>query len=536
MSELDYSLANLLPPDSLKGLQRAVNLLAAALQSQHKVLIVGDYDCDGATSTALLMRALTDFGVERLDYLVPNRFEYGYGLTPEIVEVAAQKQPQLLVTVDNGIASIEGVCRAKELGMQVLITDHHLPGKSLPEADAIVNPNQPGDMFPSKVLAGVGVAFYVLLALRKHLRGQDWFTKTDINLAQYLDLIALGTVADVVPLDFNNRILVEQGLRRIRSGHCVRGISALLRLANRSSLPVTSNDLAFAVGPRINAAGRMDDMSLGIECLLTNSSDQAALTAEALDGFNRQRRKVEDEMKDQSLAALHRLKLQAGKLPAALCLYDQAWHQGVIGILAARIRERAHRPVIAFANESDNTLKGSARSIPGLHIRDALDQVATLYPGLISKFGGHAMAAGLSLPKENLTEFEVAFSEQVLVLLGGDLPDASLLSDGEIAADEINLDTAELLRLAGPWGQHFPEPRFEGEFGVINQRLLGGKHLKLLLSATPEGRSFDAIYFNFGDTVLPKNIKRVFLVYRLDVNEYENMRSSQLMVEHLEER
>lgn len=536
--ELEKGLEVLASPTALKGITAAVELLYEALHRRQRILIVADFDADGATSCTLTLRALRALGAADVRYVVPNRFEYGYGLTPEIVAVAAQQQPDLLITVDNGISSLDGVRSAKDQGMRVLITDHHLPGAVLPEADAIVNPNQPGDDFPSKNLAGVGVIFYVMLALRARLREAGWFTERGIpepNMGRFLDLVALGTVADVVPLDHPNRILVEQGLRRIRAGQCVPGITALVEVAGRNQAQLTATDIGFTVGPRLNAAGRLEDMGYGIECLLCDDPNQARLMARQLDKLNRERRSIEEEMQTQALTALEHLQLD-DDLPFGLCLYDEDWHQGVIGILAARIREKTHRPVIAFAPDKDDHLKGSARSVPGLHIRDALDAVAARHPGLISKFGGHAMAAGLSLPHKYLEDFSRAFDAEVRCALSADDLHGLLYSDGELAHEELSLAMAEQLREAGPWGQGFPEPLFDGVFEVLNQRVLGERHLKMMLRLPEGGPSIDAIAFNkVGEFGEPTKGSRVRIAYRLEVNEWRGARHLQLRVEHLEE-
>lgn len=543
-AELSLSFSELLSPQLLHGLDKAVSLLQAQLQQQGRVLIVSDFDADGATSCALAIRALRAFGFQHVDYIVPNRFEYGYGLTPEIVALAQTRGPNLLLTVDNGISSIEGVAAAQALGMQVLITDHHLPGRELPAADAMVNPNLPDCTFPSKSLAGVGVVFYLMIALRARLREEGWFAQQGIaepNLADYLDIVALGTVADVVPLDRNNRILVNEGLRRIRAGRLCPGIDALLRLGKRSRETLVASDLGFAVAPRLNAAGRLDDMSLGIECLLAQQPERARAIAAELDAMNQQRKEIETGMREQAEAGLRSMQFDDKTLPAGLCLYQADWHQGVIGILAARIKERVHRPVIAFADAGEDEqgraqLKGSARSIAGLHIRDALDAVATRHPGLISRFGGHAMAAGLSLPRDAYAAFSEAFAAVVAEQLPADALQACLFTDGELQATELTLETAQMLRDAGPWGQHFPEPVFDGEFQVLQQRILGGKHLKLVLSPVQAPQhAVDAIAFNV-DTAAWEgcNNARVRLVYRLDINEFRGQRSLQLMIEHIE--
>jgi single-stranded-DNA-specific exonuclease len=533
--ELDYSLHNLLPPDTLGGLSDAAALLQAAIVARQRILIVGDFDADGATSCALCVRGLRAMGAADVRYLVPNRFEYGYGLTPEIVEVAAQQAPALIMTVDNGIASNAGVSAARRAGMRVLITDHHLPGHSLPEADAIVNPNLPGDAFPSKALAGVGVAFYVLLALRARLREQGWFADQGIdvpNLAQWLDLVALGTVADVVPLDRNNRVLVKQGLQRIRAGSCVPGLRALLEAGGRSLARVVASDLGFAAGPRLNAAGRLDDMSLGIECLLTDDAAAARDMAAQLDALNRERREIETDMQAQALTAIENLQLDDERLPVGLCLFDPDWHQGVIGILAARIKDRLHRPVIAFARSAEGEIKGSARSVTGLHIRDVLDAVATRHPQLVQKFGGHAMAAGLSLAEADYPAFAAAFDAEVSRHMSADDLHTCLYSDGELSDGELSLGTAQQLRDAGPWGQAFPEPLFDGRFEILGQRVVGERHLKLTVKSPQGAGRIDAIAFN--TAALPADCHVARFAYRLDVNEYRGLVSPQLVIEHIE--
>jgi len=531
--DLDLALERLQPPGALKYMDTAVALLAESVRTGQRILIVADFDADGATSCALAIRALRAMGAQDVRYVVPNRFEYGYGLTPEIVAVAAQQQPHLLITVDNGISSVEGVRAAKALGMRVLITDHHLPGAELPAADAIVNPNQPGDDFPSKNLAGVGVIFYVMLALRTQLRASGWFVEKNIpepNLARLLDLVALGTVADVVPLDHNNRILVAQGLKRINQGQTSSGIRALLEVAGRAPGRLAASDLGFVVAPRLNAAGRLTDMSLGIECLLTDNEAAAFDMARQLDTLNRERRSIEAGMQEQALAALDRLHLD-GSLPHGLCLFDESWHQGVIGILASRIKDRVHRPVIAFANANENEIKGSARSVPGLHIRDALDAVAAHHPGLLNKFGGHAMAAGLSLPRAHFETFRTAFAEEVARHLDADDLTGKVLSDGELLAEDMTMELALSLRAGGPWGQGFPEPLFDGHFEVLGSRIVGEKHLRLTLRQ-PHGRSIEAIAFNRA-ALQPSTGSRVEVAYRLDINSYQGDQTLQLVIEHL---
>jgi single-stranded-DNA-specific exonuclease len=538
-SDLNYSLKTLPSPDALKGMDAAVVLLADAIERQSRILIVGDFDADGATSTAVMIKGLTSMGVEQVAYLVPDRFKFGYGLTTEIVAVAAEQNPDLIITVDNGIASIDGVAAARQRGIKVLVTDHHLPGDELPQADAIINPNQPGDDFPSRNIAGVGVAFYLLSALRKHLRDTGWFAKQGIsepNLADLLDLVALGTVADVVPLDRINRTLVKQGLARINAGHCCAGITALIDVAGKQQGNLSASDLGYFVAPRLNAAGRIEEMSVGIECLLADDREQANEIAAKLDQLNRERRSIEDSMKEQAMQVLRNLKLTSD-LPTGLCIFDESWHQGVIGILASRIKERYHRPVIAFAPAGDESgtpgeLKGSARSIPGLHIRDALDAVATRHPGLITRFGGHAMAAGLSLPAASYTEFSEAFDEEVHRLLGDSDLERIMMTDGELEQEDMTLNTAMLLRQAGPWGQQFPEPMFEGEFDVIHRRIVGRNHLKMELSSGSV--TLDAIMFNIREGFEDKVRGKIKAVYKLDVNEFRGRRTAQLLIEHLQ--
>ncbi|MFC3606460.1 single-stranded-DNA-specific exonuclease RecJ [Stutzerimonas tarimensis] len=534
--ELDKRLGRLIPYARLKGIEDAVTMLAEALAARQRILIVGDFDADGATASAVAVLGLRLLGAASVDYLVPNRFEFGYGLTPEIVAVALERRPDLLVTVDNGISSLEGVAAAKAAGLRVLVTDHHLPGAELPDADAIVNPNQPGCLFPSKCMAGVGVIFYVLLALRSRLREQGWFTPgSEPNLAELLDLVALGSVADVVPLDANNRILVHQGLARIRAGRARPGLLAILEVAGRDHRRITSTDLGFILGPRLNAAGRLDDMSLGIECLLCDDPAVARDMAGQLDQLNQDRKAIEQGMQREALAQLKDLPLD--EMPFGLCLFEPEWHQGVIGILASRMKERYHRPVIAFADAGDGLLKGSARSVPGFHIRDALDAVAAGHPGLISKFGGHAMAAGLSLPQSHFGAFAVAFDAQVRRQLCADDLAGRVLSDGQLGVEEFHLELARALRLAGPWGQQFPEPLFHGVFQLVQQRVVGERHLKMVLKSECGRLSLDAIAFNVDRECWPDaSVRWAELAYRLDVNEYRGQESVQLLVTHLQPR
>ena len=530
-SEIDFSLGNLLPPDSMKGLTEAANVVASTIVNRQKIIIVGDFDADGATSTALMVHCLRACEAD-VDYLVPNRFEFGYGLTPEIVAVAAKMQPALIVTVDNGISSVDGVGAANALGIKTVITDHHLPGDVVPAATAIVNPNQTGCAFPSKALAGVGVSFYLLSAVRKVLRQKLWFEQKQLSeplLADYLDLVALGTIADVVPFDKNNRVLVNEGIRRMRAGKIRPGIRALLAVSGTNFKKLVSRDIAFGVAPRLNAAGRLEDMSIGIECLLSETDAGAVVLAEQLDGINKARRSIEDEMKDQAIeivkAAVASNSESTKTDKYGVCLYNASWHQGVVGIIASRIKDRVHRPTIAFAKVSDTEIKGSARSIHGLHIRDALDAIATANPGLIDKFGGHAMAAGLSLPLAKFAEFAALFDAEARKGLSkGDL-EQQVVSDGELGG-KFNLTTARKIAEAAPWGQGFPEPVFDGEFEIIDQRILGGRHLKLRLLKDDE--LIDAIAFNH-NRLIEERMKR--MAYRIDINEYRGLEKVQLIIE-----
>jgi single-stranded-DNA-specific exonuclease len=537
LSELDYGLHRLYPADSLTGMDSAVALLVEALAEGKRMVVVADFDADGATGCAVAVRGLRLLGAAHVDYVVPNRFEFGYGLTPEIVAIAAERSPDLLITVDNGISSIDGVAAAEARNIPVIVTDHHLPGAQLPAAAAIVNPNQHGDAFPSKCLAGVGVMFYLLVALRAALRARNWFSANgprEPNLGRLLDLVALGTVADVVPLDTNNRILVSQGVARIRNGRAQPGVAALLQVAGRDSERLTAADLAFAAAPRLNAAGRLTDMTLGIECLLCDDPAAAMEMARTLDTINRERRDIEARMRGEALAQVESLVLEeAQALPYGLCLFDGDWHPGVVGIVASRMKERLNRPVIAFAPDGEHWIKGSARSVAGVNIRDVLETIAARHAGLLSKFGGHAMAAGLSLEGARFDDFRRAFDEEVRRhLSAGDLHGA-ILSDGPLESADIGLPLARELRGAGPWGQGFPEPVFDGEFEVVSSRVVGETHLKLSLRAAGRGEPVDAIAFNAVD-YWPNNTKRVRLAYRLDVNWFRGRESAQLIVEHAE--
>lgn len=534
--ELERGAGRLLPFQQLKGIDDATALLINALQQQQHIVIVGDFDADGATSTAVLLSGLKALGFKSVEYLVPNRFEYGYGLSPEMAELAVAQGAELIITVDNGISAIEGIALAKKAGVKVLVTDHHLAGNELPNADAIVNPNQPGCSFPSKALAGVGVAFYLLLALRAALREQHYFTQRQLaepNVAELLDLVALGTVADVVPLDSNNRILVHQGLMRIRSGKCRPGIQALIDVANRNAVKLTASDFGFALAPRLNAAGRLDDMSLGISCLLASDLGLARQYAAELDSLNVERRAIEQSMQTEAQAFLSQLSFDGTELPEALCLYRHDWHQGVIGILAGRIKEQFHRPTIVFAQGDEGELKGSARSIQGLHIRDLLEEISSQYPGLIKKFGGHAMAAGLTISADRLDTFKLALSLTAKKHLTAEQLTAVLYSDGELPAECFDIGFAQLLQNAGPWGQAFPEPVFDGEFNLISQKMLADRHLKMMLQ-TADGKLVDAIWFNADNKAWPDvNVQKVQLAYQLDINEYRDKQNLQLLVRHM---
>ena len=527
--EVDHSLKNLLPPDLLKGMGAAVELLAGLIRQQARILIIGDFDADGATSSVLMVHGLRSLGAEQVDYLVPNRFEYGYGLTPEIVEVALQRNPDLIVTVDNGISSHEGVDFARENGIKTLITDHHLPGNQVPKADAILNPNQQGCDFPSKNLAGVGVAFYLLSGVRRELRESHWFEhRSEPNMADYLDLVALGTIADVVPMDYNNRIMVQEGIRRIRAGRLRPGLKALSALSGNRIQTITSSDLAFGVAPRVNAAGRLEDISLGIECLLTDDENRAQELASRLDKLNLERREIENEMKQQALNFLSALKLTKDtEEKVGICLYDEDWHQGVVGVVASRIKDKFHRPVVAFAKVSDSELKGSARSISGLHMRDVFETIAARNPDLLQKFGGHAMAAGLSLHPANLTTFAEQFDIEAKRWLTEEDLTQTVITDGNLGED-YSISLAREIGQICPWGQGFPEPLFDDDFEIVDQRIVGGRHLKMKLRPLDGADSIDAIAFNH-DRLLEGRVKRI--AYRLDVNEYRGMESLQLIVD-----
>ncbi|OOH92152.1 single-stranded-DNA-specific exonuclease RecJ [Pasteurellaceae bacterium 15-036681] len=535
-TELDLTLKGLHHPKLLANIEQAVELLVESFQKQERIVIVGDFDADGATSTSLALLALRQFGFEKVDYLIPDRFSQGYGLSIAIADMVIAKGADLVLTVDNGISSFDGIDLLKAHGIKVLVTDHHLPADSLPNADAMVNPNLEYCEFPSKSLAGVGVIFYVMMALRAEFRELNLYRDQEPNMAEFLDLVALGTVADVVPLDYNNRILVNQGLNRIRSGMCRPGIQALLEIAKRDQSSLQASDLGFAVAPRLNAAGRLENMSLGVELLTSNSMSLARQLALELDSLNQTRKEFEQEMKTEALAICAKLpKLSHQDKAHGIVLYQPDWHQGVIGILASRIKDQFHRPVIAFAQESEESdyLKGSARSISGIHMRDLLERIDTNYPDLIVKFGGHAMAAGLTIHQDHFQRFQTLFDETINEFAEPELLQNVLYTDGELNGNEFNLQTAELLKQAGPWGQNFAEPMFEGEFKVLQQRLLAGKHLKLMVE-NQQGMLLDAIWFNVDVRAFPDlSIKQAKLVYKLDINEFRGNRNLQLLVEYL---
>ncbi|KAE9527502.1 single-stranded-DNA-specific exonuclease RecJ [Testudinibacter aquarius] len=534
--QLDRTLKSLLPPQQLSGMSAAVELLLAARREQQKIVIVGDFDADGATSTALAVLALRKLGFQQVDYLVPNRFEQGYGLSVDVAKMALEKQVALLITVDNGVSSYEGVEFVKKCGVKVIITDHHLPPEQLPSADAIINPNLTDCNFPSKSLAGVGVTFYLMLAVRAALRDRGEIVASELpNFAELLDLVALGTIADVVPLDQNNRILAHQGLERIRAQRCRYGIQALAEIANRDLSRFAASDLGFAIGPRLNAAGRLDNMSVGVELLLADDMQLARQLAHDLDALNQIRKEIEQGMKLEALQICSQLHELEKSLPYAIALYRADWHQGVLGILASRIKDRFHRPVVAFTQDQPGVLKGSARSIEGLHIRDVLERIDQRCPGMILKFGGHAMAAGLSIDETRFAEFQQQFLEIVCDCVAQEQLTGTIWSDGELSPSEMNLQTAELIAACGPWGQAFPEPLFDGEFSVLQQRLVGGRHLKMLLQPQGSTQLFDAIAFNIDPQRYPDlSIKTIKIVYKLDINEFRGNRQLQLMVEYMQ--
>ncbi|EHW6819661.1 single-stranded-DNA-specific exonuclease RecJ [Salmonella enterica] len=535
--ELERSVKGMLPWQQLSGIDNAVEILYNAFREGIRIIVVGDFDADGATSTALSVLGMRALGCDNISYLVPNRFEDGYGLSPEVVDQAKARGAQLIVTVDNGISSHAGVAHAKTLGIPVIVTDHHLPGDTLPDAEAIINPNLRDCEFPSKSLAGVGVAFYLMLALRTFLRDKGWFDERGIappNLAELLDLVALGTVADVVPLDANNRILTWQGLSRIRAGKCRPGIKALLEISNRDPQQLAASDLGFALGPRLNAAGRLDDMSVGVALLLCDNLGEARVLASELDALNQTRKEIEQGMQAEALILCEKLERSSETLPGGLAMYHPEWHQGVVGILASRIKKRFHRPVIAFAPAGDGTLKGSGRSIQGLHMRDALERLDTLYPDLMIKFGGHAMAAGLSLEEHKFEQFQQRFGELVTEWLDPALLQGEVISDGPLSAAEMSMEVAQLLRDAGPWGQMFPEPLFDGRFRLLQQRLVGERHLKVMVEPVGGGPLLDGIAFNIDTTCWPDNgVREVELAYKLDINEFRGNRSLQIIIDDI---
>lgn len=536
-NDLERSLKGMLHWQTLTGVEKAVEMLHDAFEKNLRIMVVGDFDADGATSTALSVLSLRSMGCDTVEYLVPNRFEDGYGLSPEVVDQAHARGAQMIMTVDNGISSHAGVDHAHALGIRVLVTDHHLPGEILPNADAIVNPNLADCPFPSKSLAGVGVAFYLMLVLCNHLKSKGWFDARGIavpKIVEYLDLVALGTVADVVPLDANNRILTWQGLSRIRAGVCRPGIKALLEIANREPAKLVASDLGFALGPRLNAAGRLDDMSVGVALLLCDNIGEARVLANELDALNQTRKEIEQGMQAEALTLCEKLERSSETLPGGLAMYHPEWHQGVVGILASRIKERFHRPVIAFAPAGDGTLKGSGRSIQGLHMRDALERLDTLYPGMILKFGGHAMAAGLSLEEAQFERFQQCFGELVTEWLDPALLQGEVVSDGPLSAAEMTMEVAQMLRDAGPWGQMFPEPLFDGHFRLLQQRLVGERHLKVMVEPVGGGPLLDGIAFNVDTSCWPDNgVRDVQLAYKLDINEFRGNRSLQLIIDNI---
>ena len=543
VAQLETSARGLHSYQQLGGIDQAVELLFQAINEQKRIIVVGDFDADGATSSALSVLALRMLGSNNVDYLVPNRFEDGYGLSPEVVDQALELGAEMIMTVDNGVSSIEGVRYAKENGITVLVTDHHLPGQVLPDVDAMVNPNLDSCAFPSKALAGVGVAFYLMMALCVYMRKQNWFAQQGMQepkLMELIDLVALGTVADVVPLDENNRILVHQGLQRIRAGKARPGIQALIEVAKRDARRLVASDFGFALGPRINAAGRLDDMSFGVELLMSNNIHAARRMASELDGLNQTRKEIEEGMKQEAMAFCERLQFgENSELPYGLALFQRDWHQGVIGILASRIKEKFYRPVIAFADGGEGTIKGSCRSIPGLHMRDALDFIDTQNPGLIIKFGGHAMAAGLTIKEQDFERFSRLFDEVVKKELDEAALKGVIMSDGELKPEEFSMHVAEQLRSGGPFGQAFPEPIFDGEFKVLHQKLVGEKHLKLMLEPLYKGHPtnvmIDGIAFNVDLRRWPDaSVKTVRLAYKLDVNEFRGNQSLQLMIDLIE--
>ena len=537
LQDLDYALENLLSFNAIRNIDAAVDVLVKAIGDNKKILIIADYDADGATACALAIRGLSQLGATHVDFLVPDRVRHGYGLSTDVARLALEFDPDLIITVDNGIASIEGVKYVRAAGVDVLITDHHLPGDELPEATVIINPNQQGDTFPSKCIAGVGVMFYVLLAVRSRLRELGWFEDKAIslpNFAHMLDLVALGTIADVVELDLNNRILVAQGLRRINSRICSPGMLALIHVANRVPEKVTSTDLGFALAPRLNAAGRLDDMSLGIACLLTDDFSHALSLAQRLDTLNQERKRIQRDMQAEAEALLDEAQpLQHNALPMGICLYDDKWHQGVIGVLAGRVKDRLNRPVFIFARDDDGLLKGSGRSLSGIHLKDVLDALARENPQLIEKFGGHAMAAGLTIKQQHYALFKTLFNDEITRLTRRQPIGDDIETDGELAADQFSLGLAREIENAGPWGQGFAEPLFNGRFSVADVRVVAGRHLKFKLQAANSEQLIDAISFYSSDDVRVKEADSLELIYQLCVNDYNGHPSPQLIIKHL---
>ncbi len=535
--DLDYSLGSLIPYEELGGIDDAVILLQEMITQKKRILIVADFDADGATSCALAIRGLTAMGAEDVIYVVPNRFEHGYGLSPKIVDVALDHDPDLIVTVDNGISSISGVEHAKKNGIKVLITDHHLPGDKLPSADVIINPQLKENKFPSKNLAGVGVIFYILLALRAKLKAENWFDEKNIkypNLANLLDLVALGTISDLVPLDKNNRTMVAHGLKLMRQNKSKVGILAILNQSGRQLSTLTSGDLSFAIAPRLNAAGRLTDMSLGIECLLTDDKENATEMAKKLNQLNIERRQIQNNMEEQALTEFEKyLQDTSKKMPHGICIYNQNWHQGVVGVLAAKIKEKFNRPVIVFAQECQGILKGSARSITELHIKDVFDEIARLYPELILTFGGHAMAAGLTIEESQFDRFSDVFNKVVNQYISSDSLEDQCLTDGELSGDDFSLPLALAIQNAGPWGQSFPEPIFVGQFKILDKRVVGESHLKLKLQSR-NNNTLDAIAFNMTGDDWPSKLEQIISTYRLGINNYRGHSQVQLFIEHIE--
>ncbi len=536
LEAFDFSLSRLLPYAQMPGIEAAMDALEQAFLNDSHIVIIGDYDADGATSTALLIKAFKMFGFERVDYMVPDRFRFGYGLTPEIVESAVQAhQPDLIITVDNGIASVAGVEVAKDHNIEVIITDHHLPGATLPAAAAIVNPNLADSNFPSRSLAGVGVAFYVAASLRRRLADNGHFGYGKMpRLAELLDLVAVGTVADIVPLDDNNRILVEQGLRRIRSGKCSPGIKALLSVSRRPLRKVSTSDLGFAVAPRINAAGRLEDMSTGIACLLADKMGDAMRLAARLDEINHRRRRVEKDMEEQALLLMEQVLVDESQVPTAICLYGEDWHEGVIGLLASRLKERFHRPSAVFTKAADGAFKGSVRSVPGVHIRDLLERISIRAPDLVTRFGGHAMAAGLALDADNFEQFKALFEEEVAQAVDDDILECRLFSDGALEPEEFSFENAVELRTAAPWGPSFPEPVFDGVFEIKESRVVGERHLQLTLR--PDGSDMDVrgILYNMHKYPVAPDMSKVRIAYLLTPDEYNGRRAPMLNIRYIE--